>query len=278
MSILQTLRSPLVRTLRRLRLLQSVRYLKLFGVRASINELRYEFLGAPDNLPLPPQRLHELIVGTNRPLTHDYLQLGHACADGIVSLLRKHGESVLHLAPILDFGCGCGRVVRHLWTTHPGLAVWGSDINAEQVAWCRDNLPFATLAVNRPEPPLPFPDNTFGLAYAFSVFTHLPAEMQRPWLLELARVLRPGGYLILSLHGVSLIARLTPAERATFSAGGLVVHRPEAANIPALYASCGAYHPPGYVFGEFAQGLSVLAHLPAAPGIGQDLYLFQKPA
>jgi hypothetical protein len=102
--------------------------------------------------------------------------------------------------------------------------------------------------------------------------------MQRPWLLELARVLRPGGYLILSLHGVSLIARLTPAERATFSAGGLVVHRPEAANIPALYASCGAYHPPGYVFGEFAQGLSVLAHLPAAPGIGQDLYLFQKPA
>lgn len=278
MPILRTLKSPLSSTLGRLHLLESVRQLRLFGVRASIQELRYEFLGAPDKLPLPPQRLHELIVGTDRLGTHDYLQFGHANADGIVSLLRKHGESVLSLAPILDFGCGCGRVMRHLWTTHPGLAVWGSDINAEQVAWCRANLPFATLAVNRPEPPLPFPASTFGLAYAFSVFTHLPVELQRPWLLELVRVLRPRGYLVLSLHGAALIARLTPAERATFSAGNPVVHRPEAANIPGLYASCGAYHPPEYVFGEFAQGLSVLEHVPAAPGIGQDLYLFRKPA
>jgi SAM-dependent methyltransferase len=132
--------------------------------------------------------------------------------------------------------------------------------------------------VNRPDPPLPFPAGTFGLAYAFSVFTHLPADQQRPWLLELVRVLRPGGYLVLSFHGAGLITRLTPAEQAMFSAGNLVVHRPEAANIPDLYAICGAYHPPAYVFGEFAQGLSVLEHDPLAPGVGQDVYLFRKPA
>jgi SAM-dependent methyltransferase len=167
--------------------------------------------------------------------------------------------------------------MRHLWAAEPGRRVWGSDINAEQTAWCRAHLPFETVDVNGPTPPLPFAESTFGLAYAFSVFTHLPAELQRPWLRELVRVLRPGGYLLLSLHGAALATRLTPLERAQFARGSLVVHRPEAANIPGLYASCGAYHPREYVTGELARGLGLLVHVPSAPGVGQDLYLFRKP-
>ena len=76
-------------------------------------------------------------------------------------------------------------------------------------------------------PPLAFSEGTFGLVYAFSVFTHLPAELQRQWPEEPLRVLRRGGYLLLSFHGTAYAARLTHDERAEFEAGRLVVRRPE---------------------------------------------------
>jgi SAM-dependent methyltransferase len=247
-------------------------------MRAAARELRYQFFGAPDKFPLPPPRLHELVVGTDRLVTDDYLRMGRACADQLVSLLQAHTSTLRTLEPVLDFGCGCGRVMRHLWTAAPGLRVWGTDINTEQVAWCQAHLPFEGVGVNAPTPPLALPDNSFGLAYAFSVFTHLPAELQRPWLLELVRVVRPGGYLLLSVHGPALIDRLTPSERIEFTAGTLVVHRPDAANLPDRYAICGAYHPPAYVNDTLAQGLNRLTYMSAAPGIGQDLYLFSKPS
>jgi SAM-dependent methyltransferase len=255
----------------------------MVGIRAAAQELRYEILGAPDKLPLPPRRLHELIVGTDHLTIHDYLWIGRGCADSLVGALREHAPSLRTLEPVLDFGCGCGRVMRHLWAAEPGLRVCGSDINAEQVAWCRAHLPFEAAAVNGPTPPLAFSTGTFGLAYAFSVFTHLPAELQRPWLAELVRVVRPGGYLFLSLHGAAYAAGLDPAARAQFAAGSLVVLSPEDANVPDRYAMCNAYHPPAHVTSEFARGLTVLSHVPgqvvdaARRLVGQDAYLFQKP-
>jgi len=282
-ALLRTLRRPLVEGLRRLDLLEPARWLRMVGVRAAARELRYRALGAPDKLPLPPRSLHELIVGTDRLTIHDYLWIGRGCADILLRLVREHDASLRTLEPALDFGCGCGRVMRHLWAAEPGLRIWGTDINTAQIAWCRAHLPFAAVEVNGPAPPLPFSGTMFGLAYAFSVFTHLPAELQRPWLLELVRVLRPGGYLVLSFHGAAFASRLPPDERARFEAGDLVVRRPEDANLPDRYATCAAYHPAAYVADTFALGLTILAHVPgeildsARQVISQDVYLFRKP-
>jgi SAM-dependent methyltransferase len=255
----------------------------MLGVRAAGRELRYKVFGAPDKLPLPPKRLHDLVVGRDDLTIHDYLSIGRRGANQLVQLLREHAPSLRTLEPVLDFGCGCGRVMRHLWAREPGLRVCGSDINAEQIAWCRAHLPFDAAEVNGPTPPLSFSEGTFGLVYAFSVFTHLPAELQRPRLGELLRVLRRGGYLLLSVHGAAYAPRLTHDELAEFEAGRLLVLRPEDAGIPARYASCNAFHPSAYVTGEFARGLTVLTHhrgqvYDSARGlVGQDLYLFRKP-
>ena len=279
----RTLRPLLVDLVRRLHLLEPARRVKTLGVRAAALELRREVFGAPDKLPLPPRRLHELIVGTDHLTIHDYLSIGQGCADTLRGALRAHAPTLQALEPILDFGCGCGRVMRHLWAAEPGLRICGSDINAAQVAWCRAHLPFEAAEVNAPTPPLAFAEGTFGLAYAFSVFTHLPVELQRPWLEELVRVVRPGGYLFLTFVGVAYAGQLAPTEHARFAAGRLVVYSPEDANVPDRYARCAAYHPPAYVTGELARGLTVLAHLPgqiADPTgrvVGQDAYLFRKP-
>jgi SAM-dependent methyltransferase len=127
---------------------------------------------------------------------------------------------------ILDFGCGCGRVIRH-WA---GLAarVHGVDFNPRPVAWCRRHLPFASFKVNHLRPPLDYEDGQFHL-YALSVFTHLPEELQKPWLRELCRVTAVGGHIILSVHGERYRDNLSDLEKCRFDQGQLVVRAAEAA-------------------------------------------------
>jgi len=48
-------------------------------------------------------------------------------------------------------------------------------------------------------PILPFPDNHFDVIYDFSVFMHIKFQWDM-WLLELKRVLKPGGLLIQTIH------------------------------------------------------------------------------
>lgn len=97
---------------------------------------------------------------------------------------------------VLDWGCGCGRVARHLHE----VRLYGCDIDAEAVAWCQDNL-VGEYTTSDLFPPLPYQDSSFDAIMACSVFTHLPRRDQFRWLKELARVLRPGGVLLASLHG-----------------------------------------------------------------------------
>ena len=78
--------------------------------------------------------------------------------------------------------------------------VWGVDIRAEHIAWCQEHLsPPFRFATTTTHPHLPFEDNSFGFIYACSVFTHI-GDLEDTWLLELRRVLRPGGRLFATVH------------------------------------------------------------------------------
>ena len=64
--------------------------------------------------------------------------------------------------------------------------------------------------------------------YALSIFTHLDADLQVPWMEELTRVVKPGGVLLATFHGRSRVEYMRTEgqyERIApgFEAGELVV-------------------------------------------------------
>jgi SAM-dependent methyltransferase len=99
---------------------------------------------------------------------------------------------------VLDFGCGAGRILRHFKPEASRAEFWGCDLHEPSIAWLERNLsPPMQFFVNRARP-LPQPDGYFDLVYAVSVFTHITHDWS-DWLLELHRVLKPGGYLLATL-------------------------------------------------------------------------------
>lgn len=221
---------------------------------------------------MPPLALIDLVSG--QPDIGWFLEGGRLGATAIREVLERHGIDVESLGAVLDFGCGCGRVVRH-WEGLPDrVRVHGSDLNPSLIAWCRENLRFARFETNGLGPPLTFNNESFDLVYAFSVFTHLPEALQRPWIEELGRVLAPGGLLAISTHGARYAAELTPEEQARFAKGHLVVRAAEDAGSNA----CGAYHPEAYVRDRLAAGFEVVEFLPegAKGNPHQDLWLLRK--
>ncbi len=86
--------------------------------------------------------------------------------------------------------------------------IWGADIEAEYIYWCRQHLsPPFHFATTTTIPHLPFEDRHFALIYCMSVFTHID-DLAEAWLLELRRVLSPEGRLLITIcdrHTVELL-------------------------------------------------------------------------
>lgn len=224
---------------------------------------------ALSGVPVPPPDLLYLVAGTTD--VHWFLHAGKLAYESIRSALR--GETQGELGKVLDFGCGCGRVLRY-WRTANGVQLFGTDYNPLLVEWCRRNLSFANYSVNDLSPPLAYPDNEFDVVYALSVFTHLPEQLQLSWMDELRRVIKPGGFLLITLHGDAYVEYLHPAELEAYRNDQLVVKDAEAAGSN----RCSAYHTETYVRGTLAKGFDVVKYIPegAKGNPKQDLYLLRK--
>ncbi len=120
---------------------------------------------------------HWWFVGRRRVLAAllDRLELGEECR-------------------ILDVGCGTGG-------NFPFLSrygrVEGCDYSEEAVRFCRLRgvVPVREASVYE----LPYEDSSFDLVTCLDVIEHLRLDL--PALLEMKRVLKPGGYLLLTIPG-----------------------------------------------------------------------------
>ncbi|MGQ0799315.1 MAG: class I SAM-dependent methyltransferase [Pseudomarimonas sp.] len=122
-------------------------------------------------------------------------------------------------ADILDIGCGCAKIARHLVADPRVRSYRGFDPMQACVEWCQrfvaplggERFCFEHIdlysseynpqgRVHADQFVFPLTDQSIDIAIAASIFTHLLEPDARNYLRQSARVLRPGGRLILSLH------------------------------------------------------------------------------
>ncbi len=115
-------------------------------------------------------------------------------------LRRVLGKTWSDLGPVLDWGCGAGRLSRYL-VMFSDTPVWGADIDAQNVDWCHQNLSGERFLHLPLSPPTELPSDHFGLVFGVSVFTHLTIDQQDLWMREIHRILRTGGFFFVSVSG-----------------------------------------------------------------------------
>jgi len=101
----------------------------------------------------------------------------------------------------LDIGCGYGRSVN--WLRRVYQRVVGVDISAAAIDRALHNLDGAgnveLLTCSGDKLPAALADASFEVAYAFTVFQHIPREYTASLLKDAHRVLKPGGKIAFNL-------------------------------------------------------------------------------
>lgn len=231
-------------------------------------------LDAPDPLNLPDAARRRRVIGWSEEFSfrHGGCTTARVLED---ALRRATGGGFAEHPRILDWGCGSGRVARHLLSHR----VTGADVDFDNVAWCRDNLPGARFELLPLRPPTQLPSESFDCIIGVSVLTHLREADQHAWLAELQRLLRPGGIALLTFHGEAsgVLAGLNQDEWRHVERHG-IYDRANRVYDAALAESDyyrDTFHSVRYVRREWRKYFDELAHLAAAV-FHQDLMVLRR--
>ena len=210
---------------------------------------------------LPPPELRYRVSAS--PDADEFVAVGKRCATDIQSAVQKAGCEFDSFQRILDFGCGCGRTLVHVKDLAPNAQIDGTDIDAEAIEWCKQNLKFASFSLSKETPPIEYAADTFDFIYAISVFTHLDEDYQFRWLDELRRIAKPGAVLLLTVDSSRVGEKDFVFQRSY-----------EEGLFPAWYQN--AFHSRDYVFENFGKYFEVIGHFPRALNNMQDVVLLRK--
>jgi len=257
--------------LRSLGLLEVVDKLRFFYKKITASKKNRAFKEKYPDIKLPPAYL---VYESYLLNYHDYYFDGLETAKWLISYFEKYIP--LKGVAILDWGCGPGRVIRHMpELTNHEADYFATDYNQRSIEWCKQNLKDISFNVNSLSPALPCPDNKFDIIYGLSIFTHLSEEMHYSWYKELLRTLKPGGILFITTHGDAFTVKLNAAELDKYKKGEFV----ERGNVREGHRTFTAFQPEQFMQKLFL-GAEILAHEKKLPGQDpspvQDVWIIRK--
>ena len=235
---------------------------------------------------LPPPRLRYKVTGGED--ADWFIKSGKMSLQDLSRALAAIGRSFEEFNDVLDWGCGCGRMLRHLTPPLASKRLCGCDIDEEAISWVVEHLPWVEASCTGGLPPLPYCDASFDLIFNHSVMTHLNASHQHAWLGELKRILRPGGITILTVHGPHAFQKyldaLAPdapdrATRATeLHARGIVFITSDewSSHFPDFYHT--SFNEVSYIFDHWARFFDIRCYIPQGALNYQDLVVLERPA
>ena len=225
--------------------------------------------------PQPPPHLKMRVGGEA-----NYTQIGLSILSYILTHVGTY-KSFAEFGRVLDWGCGAGRVTRHLAKCMDPANIYGCDIDPEAIHWAQENLAPSHFAVIPTHPPTAYESAFFDVVYGISVMTHLDEPTQFQWLAELRRITRPGAIVLLSVISEPMRDATMPAFlRSDFDREGF------AAYVPGYEKEQGfrefseegyykeAYHGIAYIQRTWGAFFTIEEHVKTT---GQDLILLRRP-
>lgn len=164
-------------------------------------------LKSDDDFVFPPSELMTYTCGHSN--FDEYKRSGFEVSTMLQLALKKHTNLVASdMQSILDFGCGSGRILSSMF--FGGASVCACDVGDSVSSFSQTSFPSYDVRRTNLLPPLPWEDSFFDLNYSFSVFSHLPKDVENIWLTELHRVTKPGGVVLATVHGDWFIEATLP--------------------------------------------------------------------
>ena len=141
----------------------------------------------------PPDHERDVAYFSREARQYEDSRIQGWCSAPIHKRVLDLAGSVPDSSTILDVGCGTGRLLRTAGERWPTSRLVGVDPAAGMIAVAREKTPKATF-YETPANAIPLPDASVAIAFATVSFHHW-ADKPRG-LMEISRVLRPGGAFI----------------------------------------------------------------------------------
>lgn len=143
-------------------------------------------------------------IGNVPKAMYGYLQTGINPVNSIKKIVDAVYGADYKVESLLDFAAGYGRVTRFLVAEYGCDNVFVADIKTKAVDFVREQ--FGCEGWPSSFTPEAFtPNRKFNVIYVGSLFSHLPEELFKRWLVVLRNLLTENGILILSTHDISLV-------------------------------------------------------------------------
>jgi hypothetical protein len=172
----------------------------------------------------PPQEIQQTFVGSSYEEAYGEAETFVEACGGLMGGWPAE-------ARVLDFGSGWGRITRLLLPHVDPTRLHLLDVDPAMTALVNQTLPGTNAMTVAPMPPSHLAEASIDVGVAFSVFSHLSPQAHEAWAKELGAVIKPGGWMFITVLDASFFGTLAGAVAAV-AAGD---HTPFAAAMAGLF-------------------------------------------